>query len=147
MKFCKAVLCHLAGLAARVLVALAAVLALSVLVLVRGRLRRVPVATEAVLGRDSYPRRYAGPRVGCSKPNPEPPKPATIHWRGPGTGYEDTTTAKRTRSPQVTENTLRTILFLAVLSVLSVQVAALLLRHVRGCHRWRPRSLSPRGQP
>ena len=30
--------------------------------------------------------------IGCSsKQSPEPAKPAEIHWRGPATGYEDTT--------------------------------------------------------
>ena len=30
--------------------------------------------------------------IGCSsKQSPEPAKPAEIHWRGPATGYQDTT--------------------------------------------------------
>ena len=31
--------------------------------------------------------------VGCFKQNPEPTKPAVIHWKGQDGGYEDTTTA------------------------------------------------------
>lgn len=33
--------------------------------------------------------------VGCSKHNAEPTKPHSIEWRGPATGYEDTTQADR----------------------------------------------------